>query len=178
MGIRSLVEKPTVARDFSSSSSTPHAECRDASPQAISERTSYCRTRLEFLPYTQVIPSCCTASGCGPPRDFTRASPCSSVARPASGLVHATLPPKWERPYQARFHCVSGVFTPLDMPRRTNSLDRAAKSTPSPVTCATGSDSLLACGFRSISPPFRDTFHLSLTVLVRYRSRTIFSLGS
>ena len=64
---------------------------QDASPQAISERTSYCQTRLEFLPYTQVIPLSCTASGCGPPRGFTHASPCSYVARLASGLVHATL---------------------------------------------------------------------------------------
>ena len=64
---------------------------QDASPQAISERTSYCQTRLEFLPYTQVIPSYCTASGCGPPRGFTHASPCSYVARLASGLIHATL---------------------------------------------------------------------------------------
>ena len=64
---------------------------QDASPQAISERTSYCQTRLEFLPYTQVIPSCCTVSGCGPPRGFTHASPCSYVARLASGLVHAIV---------------------------------------------------------------------------------------
>ncbi len=70
---------------------------QDASPQAISERTSYCQTRLEFLPYTQVIPSYCTASGCGPPRGFTHASPCSYVARLASGLVHAT-----HRPYRAK----------------------------------------------------------------------------
>ena len=42
-----------------------------------------------------------------------------------------------DRPYQARFHYVSGVFTPLDMPHRTNSLDRATKSTPSPAHHAT-----------------------------------------
>src|SRR3989344_2320012 len=83
---------------------------QDASPQAISERTSYCQTRLEFLPYTQVIPLYCTASGCGPPRGFTRASPCSYVARLASGLVHATI----NRPIQARFHYVSGIRHPLD----------------------------------------------------------------
>ena len=41
-----------------------------------------------------------------------------------------------------------------------------------------GSDSLLAESFSSISPPFRDAFHLSLTVLVRYRSYAMFSLGS
>ena len=100
---------------------------QDASPQAISERTSYYQTRLEFLLYTQVIPSYCTASGCGPPRGFTYASPCSYVARLASGLVHATY-----RPIQARFHYVSGIRHPLDLLRKTNSLDRAAKSTPSP----------------------------------------------
>ena len=30
----------------------------------------------------------------------------------------------------------------------------------------------------TLSSPFRDTFHLSLTVLVHYRSQAIFSLGS
>ena len=105
-GIRSLVENPTVAREFSSSSSTSRPYFRDASPQAISERTSYRRTRLEFLLYTQVIPECCTARGSGPPRSVTFASPCSYVARPASGLVHAiinalirlafTLPPEYD----------------------------------------------------------------------------------
>ena len=90
-GIRSLVENSTVAREFSSSSSTSRPYFRDASPQAISERTSYRRTRLEFLLYTQVIPECCTARGFGPPRSFTSASPCSYVARPASGLVHAII---------------------------------------------------------------------------------------
>jgi len=64
---------------------------QDASPQAISERTSYCQVRLEFLPYTQVIPQSRTTGGCGPPCGFTRSSPCSCVAHPASGLVHAVL---------------------------------------------------------------------------------------
>ena len=88
--IRSLVENPTANREFSSSSSTSWMQCHDASPQAISERTSYCQTRLEFLPYTQVIPECCTARGFGPPLGFTQGSPCSYVARLASGLIHAT----------------------------------------------------------------------------------------
>jgi hypothetical protein len=105
--IRSLVENPTANREFSSSSSTSWMQCHDASPQAISERTSYCRTRLEFLPYTQVIPECCTARGFGPPPGITQGSPCSCVARPASGLIHAT-----SRPIQARFHCASGVPSP------------------------------------------------------------------
>jgi len=75
---------------FSFSSSTSQAECQNASPQAISGRTSYRQARLEFLLYSQVIPACCTARGFGPPPDVTRGSPCSYVARLASGLIHAT----------------------------------------------------------------------------------------
>ena len=131
-GIRSLVENPTVAREFSSSSSTSRPYFRDASPQAISERTSYRRTRLEFLLYTQVIPECCTARGFGPPQRFTAASPCSYVARPASGLVHAIINAlirlAFTMPPEVSF---------LRRPRRANSLARSAKSTPSPPHLAT-----------------------------------------
>ena len=88
--IRSLVENSTANREFSFSSSTSCAHWEDASPQAISERTSYGQTRLEFLLYAQVIPQSRTAGGCGPPPGFTRGSPCSYVARLASGLVHTT----------------------------------------------------------------------------------------
>ena len=100
---------------------------QDASPQAISERTSYCQTRLEFLPYTQVIPSSCTVSGCGPPRGFTHASPCSYVARLASGLIHATL----ISPYSGSLSLCLRNSSSLRQPRKINSLDRAAKSTRS-----------------------------------------------
>lgn len=195
-GIRSLVENPTVAREFSSSSSTSRPYFRDASPQAISERTSYRRTRLEFLLYTQVIPECCTARGFGPPPRFIGASPCSYVARPASGLVHAIINAlirlAFTTPPEALF---------LRRPRRANSLARSAKSTPSPRTnfkynpaviekrkrsgfafhvykntrlfqkLVRGSDSSLATWFQKLFHlPHRDAFHLSLTVLVHYRS--------
>ena len=88
--IRSLVELPTANRGNSSSSSTSHDHLTNASPKAISERTSYCQARLEFLLYTQVIPSCCTMSGFGPSPNVTRGSPCPCVARLDSGLVHTT----------------------------------------------------------------------------------------
>ena len=55
--IRSLVEDPTANRESSFSSSTSHAHLMDASPQAISGRTSYRQARLEFLLYSQVIPA-------------------------------------------------------------------------------------------------------------------------
>lgn len=40
-----------------------------------------------------------------------------------------------------------------------------------------GRTRLLPTGFRRFSPPSRGTFHLSLTLLVRYRSQDVFSLG-
>ena len=46
----------------------------EASPKAISRRTSYLRVRLEFLPYPQLMPTLFNGCGFGPPRDFTPAS--------------------------------------------------------------------------------------------------------
>ena len=37
---------------------------------------------------------------------------------------------------------------------------------------------LTSVGFRLFSPPFRGTFQVSLTLLVRYRSRDVFRIGS
>ena len=62
----------------------------EASPKAISGRTSYLRVRLEFLRYPQVIPAFFNRHGFGPPRNFTFASPCSWIGHPVSGLRHAT----------------------------------------------------------------------------------------
>ena len=75
--IRSLVEDPTANRESSFSRSTSCAHLKDASPQAISGRTSYRQARLEFLLYSQVIPEYCTARGFGPPLGFTPNSSCS-----------------------------------------------------------------------------------------------------
>ena len=63
----------------------------EASPKAISGRTSYLRARLEFHRYPQVIPELFNARGFGPPRNFTFASTCPWIGRPVSGLLHATL---------------------------------------------------------------------------------------
>ena len=47
-GIRSLLRVGTVASPSPLQSSTPKCELRDASPKAISRRTSYLRVRLAF----------------------------------------------------------------------------------------------------------------------------------
>ena len=72
--------------------STPNTLFTDASPKAISERTSYYRVRLEFLRYPQLIPVFCTARGFGPPQTITFASAWSWIGHPVSGYVRATLP--------------------------------------------------------------------------------------
>ena len=76
---------------------------RDASPKAISGRTSYRRVCLAFHPYPQVIPQVFNLGGFGPPRGLTLGSPCPWIDHPASGLEHAT-----RRPIQTRFRCGYG----------------------------------------------------------------------
>ncbi len=63
----------------------------------------------------------------------------------------------------------------LTLLARCNSPVRSTKSTPSPINWA-----LTVCKHTvsgSISLPSRGAFHLSLTVLVHYRSLRVFSLG-
>ena len=63
----------------------------EASPKAISGRTSYLRARLEFHRYPQVIPELFNARGFGPPRNFTFASTCSWIGRPGFGSTPSNL---------------------------------------------------------------------------------------
>jgi hypothetical protein len=63
----------------------------------------------------------------------------------------------------------------LTLPARCNSPVRSTKSTPSHIYCA-----LTVCKHTvsgAVSLPSRGAFHLSLTVLVHYRSHRVFSLG-
>ena len=99
----------------------------EASPKAISRRTSYCQVRLEFLRYPQVIRWYCTANRFGPPPPVTGASPCSWIDHLVSGLVHTT-----KRTINTcfRFGC---VLERLNLPCTANSVVRSAKSTQSPA---------------------------------------------
>ena len=98
----------------------------------------------------------------GPPRDFTLASTCPWIGHPVSGLQHAT-----RRPVKTRFPfgCAPEV---LNLAAYHNSLARSTKSTSSPSYGALTGCRHTVSG--SISLPSRGSFHLSLTVLVRYRS--------
>jgi len=78
----------------------------DASPRAISGRTSYHQVRLAFHPYPHLIRDFFNNHRFGPSHDFTRASAWTWIAHLASGLHHAT-----GRPYQTRFRYGSALST-------------------------------------------------------------------
>ena len=78
----------TPPRKFSA---LPPQDSHEASPKAISRRTSYLRVRLEFLPYPHLIPTLFNGCEFGPPRDFTPASTWTWIDHPVSGLFPLTL---------------------------------------------------------------------------------------
>ena len=78
----------TPPRKFSA---LPPPVCTEASPKAISRRTSYLRVRLEFLPYPHLIPTLFNGCGFGPPLPLTAASAWTWIDHPVSGLLSLTL---------------------------------------------------------------------------------------
>ena len=62
----------------------------EASPKAISERTSYLRVRLEFLRYPQFIRRLFNGGWFGPPWSFTSTSTWTWVGHPVSGRIQLT----------------------------------------------------------------------------------------
>ncbi len=100
---------------------------------------------------------------------LTDASPWPWVDHSASGLDPATQKKK-----NALFRLAFATATPhgLTSPPSTNSQAHSSKGTPSPATvnCAQALTDCKRPVSGTISLPSRGTFHLSLTVLVRYRS--------
>ena len=152
-------------------SALPSVILHEASPKAISRRTSYIPIRLEFLRYPQVIPDYFNRRGFGPPQSFTSASACSWIDHQVSGLRHAT-----SRPVQTRFRFGSATLS-LNLATQRNSPARSTKSTTSHACGA-----LSACKHTvhtvsgSLSLPSRGAFHLSLTVLFAIGHMVVFSL--
>ena len=137
-------------------SALPPYDCHEASPKAISRRTSYLRVRLEFLPYPHLIATLFNGCAFGPPLPFTATSSWTWVDHPVSGISVPTL-----RPLKARFPSGSALLV-LNLAGTDNSPDRSTKSTRSHF------DGSTACRHRvsgSLSLPSRGPFHLSFTVL-------------
>ena len=135
---------------------------------------------MAFHLYPQLIPQVCNPERFGPPRDVTLASPWPWIARLVSGLIPAT-----GRPVQTRFRCGSACFS-LNLATEINSPDHSPKGTPSgfpgddPKVIDPWHSPSTACKHTvsgSFHSPHGGSFHLSLTVLVHYRSPKVFSLG-
>ena len=114
----------TSPREFSA---LPPLDSTEASPKAISRRTSYLRVRLEFLPYPHLMPILFNGCGFGPPRDFTPASSWTWIDHPVSGMLPLT-----SRPLKTWFPFGSGPSV-LNLASERNSPDRSTKSTRSYV---------------------------------------------
>ena len=138
-------------------SALPPQDLYEASPKAISRRTSYLRVRLEFLPYPQLMPTLFNGCGFGPPPPLTVASTWTWIGHPVSGLRLLTCAQlKLGFPSASQLNCLT---LPDTVTRRTV-LQKVRGSTFD--SCST------ACKHRvsgSLSLPSRGSFHLSFTVL-------------
>ena len=110
----------------SSFSALPPLISTEASPKAISGRTSYLRVRLEFLRYPQVIRRLFNGGRFGPPCGFTHTSACPWVGHPVSGLIPATSYALFRLALAA-----APVLQYLNLAANINSPDRSTKSTRS-----------------------------------------------
>src|ERR687889_2766644 len=117
---------------------------------------------MAFHPYPQLIPSVFNLSGFGPPRGLTRASTWPWVDHSASGLDHATATPCSDSLSLRLPH--TGSPRDVTLTRRLI-LQKARRHSykAAPTDCKHTVSG-------TVSLPSRGTFHLSLTVLVRYRS--------
>ena len=139
-----------------------HNSSSEASPKAISGRTSYLRVRLEFLRYPHLIPALFNVRGFGPPVRVTAPSPWTGVDHPVSGLHLHTMVALFRLAFAA------APASHLNLACKRNSPVHSTKGTPSPLDWALTFCKRTVSG--SISLLFRGPFHLSLTVLLRYRS--------
>ena len=133
----------TPPRKFSA---LPPLDSYEASPKAISRRTSYLRVRLEFLPYPHLIATLFNGCAFGPPPNFTLASTWTWIDHPVSGLHILT-----SRPIKTCSRFGSGPSV-LNLASIRNSPDRSTKSTRSRLNAL---PQLVNTGFQVLfhSPP-------------------------
>jgi len=127
---------------------------------------------LAFHRYPQLIRQFCIIDRFGPPSAIRRTSPWPWIGRLVSGLWHATVAPYLDS-VSLRLR-----LSRLNLATYHNSPARYTKSTPSPgCLSSTGLRPLVGPWFQVLfHSPHRGSFHLSLTVLVHYRSLRVLSL--
>jgi hypothetical protein len=109
-------------------------------------------------------------TACGPPRNFRHASTCPRIDHQASGLILLT-PRTFNTPSSGPFF-KTYVATSATITRTTAS--RRVPSCGSSFHAATRHHLSISGAFNHL---FRVTFQLSLTLLLRYRFRVVFSFG-
>jgi hypothetical protein len=144
----------------------------EAAPQCISGRTSYLRVRLAFHLYPQLIQCLCTDKWFGPPPRYYRGFTLAMGSSPGFGsnpsdnkgalfgLAFAMAPQASLLNRATKIHSPahSSIGTPSSFRGRTPTVCRHAVS-------------------GTFNSPSGVLFHLSLTVLLHYRSLGVFSLG-
>ena len=147
----------TPPRKFSA---LPPQDLYEASPKAISRRTSYLRVRLEFLPYPHLIPTLFNGCGFGPPLPFTATSSWTWIGHPVSGLLWLTV--ALLRLGFPSAPSLKDLTSPAGATRRT--VLQKVRGSPSPCghQCSTACKHMVS---GSLSLPSRGPFHRSFTVL-------------
>ena len=120
----------------------------------------------------QLIRASCSIHRCGLPSSFRRNSPWSWLAHPVSGHSTTTV----NSPIKARFHC---GFDAEHLNRSSCQILAGSFFNRHDITSPKGGLCLIvSIQFQDLfHGAFRPSFHLSLTVLVHYRSYLVFSLG-
>ena len=140
----------------------------DASPKAISGRTSYLRVRLEFLRYPHLMPTLFNGCGFGPPPPLTVASTWTWIGHPVSGLYILTCA-----------HFTLAFASAPYLKYLTSPAYTARRTVLQKVRGHTFNSASTACRHSvsgSLSLPSRGAFHLSLTVLFSIGHWVVFSL--
>ena len=131
------------------------SSANDASPKAISARTSYLQVRLAFHPYPHLIRALCNVQRFDPPRNFTPASVWTWIAHLVSGLLPATYSP-YSDSLSLRLR-----LSHLNLATDRNSLAHSPIGTPSPGQGKPRHQALTACKHTvsgSLSLPYQGSF--------------------
>ena len=159
-GILSLIRFGNLSTP-SPFSALPPAICHEASPKAISERTSYIRVRLEFLRYPHFIPYHFNESGFGPPWSFTFTSTWTWIGHPVSGRIQPT-----------KFALLRLAFASAPSFRFN-----LAQHRNSPVHSSIGTPSHINVLWLFVSIRFQVLFHSAPAVLFTFPSLYWFTIG-
>ena len=148
----------------------------EAAPQCISGRTSYLRVRLAFHLYPQLIQRLCTVKWFGPPPGYYPGFTLAMGSSPGFGSNPSDFP---DKSGGALFGLAFAMAPQASLLNRATEIYSPAHSsigTPSSFRGRTPTVCRHAVSGTFNSPP-GVLFHLSLTVLLHYRSLGVFSLG-